>query len=101
MKYVNGIWKGLRAVERQYNLDHILKLRGPAGLFKQESRHSLCWGILKNCNTNLIQCPIDMLTFHRKGAGFNAADIFNGGMELKNIIINKFPNLKKFKMANR
>ena len=101
MMYVNGIFGGLRSAERKYGLNHVLKLRGPAGLFKQESKHKLCWGLLENCNQNLSKCPIDMLTFHRKGSGLNAADIFNGGIEIKNIILKKFPNLKKIKMANR
>lgn len=83
LNYVYGIWNGLRSVERQYNLGYILKLRGPAGLFKQESKHKLCWGLLENCNNFFSKCPIDIITFHRKGSGLNAEDIFNGGIEIK------------------
>ena len=101
LEYVNSVKSGIRAAERQYNLDFHLKLRGPAGIFKQESKHVLCFGLLESCNKNIRKCPIDIITFHRKGTGVNAAEIYEGGFDIKNKIQEMFSSLRKFEMANR
>jgi L-iduronidase len=65
--YVEGVKSGIKAAERQFSLENVIKLRGPAGLFKDSKNHKLCWKILEKCNENLEKCPIDLITFHRKG----------------------------------
>lgn len=100
MSYVNGIANGLKATERKYSLNKTLRLRGPAGLFKDEVHHPFCWKLLENCNSNLSKCPIDLITFHRKGNGNNAQEIVTGSEDLMEEIYKKFPNLKDFKFSN-
>lgn len=99
-EYVNGIKSGIKAAERQFSIKNVLKLRGPAGLFKDEKKHQLCWGILENCNKNVNTCPIDIITFHRKGSGNTAQEILNGSLDLIETFSAKFPNLHKLKYSN-
>jgi L-iduronidase len=75
-------------------------LRGPAGLFKDEEKHPLCWSTLENCNANPRKCPIDIITFHRKGNGNAAEEILNGSLDLLNEFAQKYPNLTGFKYSN-
>lgn len=77
-----------------------MKLRGPAGLFKDEKKHKLCWGVLESCNKNPEKCPIDIITFHRKGNGNDAAEILNGSLDLIQEFSQKFPNLTALKYSN-
>lgn len=98
--YVHGIRNGLKAVERQFSLNNVLKLRGPAGLFKDLKKHPLCWGVLENCNKNLSLCPIDVITFHRKGNGNDADEILNGSLDLLKRFSQKFPSLALLKYSN-
>ena len=73
--YIHGIKNGLKAAERQFSLKNILRLRGPAGLFKDKRKHQFCWNVLENCNKNISTCPIDVITYHRKGNGNDASEI--------------------------
>lgn len=98
--YINGIKSGIRAVERQFGMNNMIKLRGPAGLFKDEKKHQLCWGVMSKCNDDVEKCPIDIITFHRKGNGNNAAEILNGSLDLLETFNQKFPNLTSFKYSN-
>lgn len=99
LDYVHGIKEGLKAVNRQYS-DASLKLRGPAGLFKDKLKHPFCWKILETCNKNLTHCPIDIITFHRKGNGIEANEILEGGLDLVNKFSQEFPHLAEFKLSN-
>ena len=98
--YVRGIKDGIEAAERQFNLTDEIKLRGPAGLFKDEAKHQLCWGVLESCNEEPEECPIDVITYHRKGNGLVAEEILNGSLDLLETISQKFPNLTTFRISN-
>lgn len=99
-EYINGIKQGMKAAERQFSLKNNLMLRGPAGLFKDEKKHQICWKVLENCNENVDTCPIDIITFHRKGNGNNAKEILNGSLDLIETFSQRFPSLKNLKYAN-
>lgn len=77
-----------------------MKLRGPAGLFKDSDKHKFCWSVLENCNYNISSCPVDILTFHRKGDGNNANEIIESTLNLLKEIRTKFPKLSKIKFSN-
>lgn len=77
-----------------------LPLRGPAGLFKSQIKHPLCWSVLKFCNTYIESCPIDVLTYHRKGTGENATDVINNSENFLKILYEKYPQLHKLPIAN-
>lgn len=98
--YITGISEGIKAAERQFSLNQTLKLSGPAGLFKDEKKHPFCWGVLQKCNSNPDKCPIDVITFHRKGNGNDAEEILNGSIDLLKAFARKFPNLATFKYSN-
>lgn len=92
LSYANGIASGLRAGARRMNSAEKIPLRGPAGLFKSIEKHTMCYGLLTACNANVSACPIDVLTFHRKGRN-NASDILIESIELLEMIHKKYPNL--------
>lgn len=69
-------------------------------MFKDEKKHPFCWSILKSCNKNPLKCPIDIITFHRKGNGNDAAEILNGSLDLIKEFSQKFPNLTSMKYSN-
>lgn len=69
-------------------------------MFKDKTKHKLCWGILQNCNENPEKCPIDIITFHRKGDGNDAQEILNGSLDLLDEFSRDFPNLKSLKYSN-
>lgn len=75
------------------------QLRGPAGLFKSVDKHKLCWGILKKCNTDSNWCPLNTLTFHRKGQTSHS-EILNETISLLQLIYNDYPNLIHIPYAN-
>ncbi len=98
--YIDGVREALDDVGVKDNNFKFL-LYGPAGLFKNNKTHHLCWGIIEKCNSNLSLCPFDILSYHRKGMG-EAQDVINGSMDLLlNDIYVKFPNLKNMKISNR
>lgn len=90
----------MQAAERQFQLNNVVKLRGPAGLFKNEKNHKLCWGVLDSCNKNLDKCPIDIISFHRKGNGNGAEEILSESIDLVETFSQKFPNLTNMKYSN-
>lgn len=81
-------------------MDKKLKLQGPAGLFKDFNKHIFCWNVLENCNKNSTACPIDIITFHRKGNGNSANEIIESSLYLLKEFRVKFPNLSKMKFSN-
>jgi L-iduronidase len=97
---VHGIKEGLRAAERQFSLKKEIKLRGPAGLFKDKQHHQFCWTLLENCNKNISTCPIDIITFHRKGNGNGAEEIIEETASLLREFSEKIPNLSHLKYSN-
>lgn len=98
--YIHGIRKGLDDAGERDN-KYRFTLYGPAGLFKNNRTHHLCWGIIAKCNSNLTRCPFDILSYHRKGDG-KASDVIDASLDLLlNNIYVKFPELKKLKISNR
>lgn len=82
--------------------DLYFPLRGPAGLFKSKDKHPLCWTLLAYCNFYIKQCPIDILTYHRKGDGYiNNSLIIKNTSELLKNIFEEYPQLKKLDISNR
>lgn len=80
-----------------YNMS--LKLQGPAGLFKLFDKHELCWGMLYSCNANIHECPIDVITYHRKGIT-SADDILENTRKLIESISKMYPKLSHLPYAN-
>lgn len=82
-----------------------LPLRGPAGLFKTFEKHKLCYGLLAHCNEldNVKLCPIDIITFHRKGKGKgdnSSNDILSDTIKLLELFREMYPNLMHIPCAN-
>lgn len=75
------------------------ELRGPAGLFKSIDKHKLCWGILSKCNSDIDWCPLNVITFHRKGQK-SYSDILNDTISLIQLIHQNYPNLIHIPYAN-
>ncbi|EDW03800.1 GH11437 [Drosophila grimshawi] len=104
LEYVQAVRRGLskaggrRKSKRQQQLYRAL--RGPAGLFKSEERHPLCWQLLDVCNQELAKCPIDILTYHRKGLDGSATEILNGSLVLLSNIYQDYPQLQHLPVAN-
>lgn len=98
--YLFGLKKGFRLTQESIGTSRKFQLRGPAGLFKNEMNHPLCWGILNYCNENMYECPIDELSFHKKGNGTTANDISAGGRDLIIEFLTKFPRLAHLKYSN-
>lgn len=76
------------------------KIRGPAGLFKNRKVHKFCWSVLERCNRDPTTCPIDEITFHRKGKTGDAHEIVEGAVDLIDEIYMEFPKLKNFVYSN-
>lgn len=76
----------------------ILHLGGPAGLFKAQEKHPLCWGLLQHCS-NHTACSLDFISFHKKGNSSIAA-ILEKGLQLVHGISAMFPSLTGTAFAN-
>lgn len=98
LKYAKDVSLALKSFNREpYNLN--LKLQGPAGLFKKQDHHALCWGLLNYCNSNINECPIDVITYHRKGF-YSYKDILKNTELLIRDISRLYPNLFRLPYAN-
>ncbi|XP_020807014.1 alpha-L-iduronidase [Drosophila serrata] len=106
LDYVQAVRQGLSKAgnldtyEGKVQLPMYRALRGPAGLFKSSDTHPLCWKLLEQCNKKVVYCPIDILTFHRKGIDGTATEIVNGSLSLMAKIYEDYPNLKSMPVAN-
>lgn len=97
-EYAKGVSRALKLVASEpYNMT--LKLRGPAGLFKEFDKHELCWGMLHRCNANIDECPIDVITYHRKGVT-SADDILENTEKLIESFSKMYPKLSHLPYAN-
>lgn len=96
MAYANGCAEGLTAAFEGTGTR--ARLGGPAGLFREEN-HPLCWGLLESCSSERSHCPIQFISFHRKGDG-TAEGVLNGTLELLDLLHNKFSNLIEMPIAN-
>lgn len=56
--------------------------------------------MLEDCNKKPLNCPIDIITFHRKGDGNDAREILNGSLDLLKSFSQRFPNLTALKYSN-
>lgn len=96
---------GLEAASRRMKPVTKLPLRGPAGLFKSFEKHKLCYGLLAHCNElmlnsdNVKLCPIDIITFHRKGIN-SSNDILSDTIKLLELFRENYPNLMHMPYAN-
>lgn len=106
LDYVQAVRRGLSkagnvdAQDGKLQLPMYRSLRGPAGLFKDPNNHPLCWKLLELCSQRVVYCPIDVLTFHRKGVEGTATEIVNGSLSLMAKIYEEYPNLKQLPVAN-
>ncbi|XP_017857775.1 PREDICTED: alpha-L-iduronidase [Drosophila arizonae] len=101
LEYVQAVRRGLsKAGGRRKSKQLYRALRGPAGLFKSEQRHPLCWELLEVCNQQLAKCPIDILSYHRKGLDGSAQEILNGSLALLTKIYHDYPQLQHLPVAN-
>lgn len=102
--YVKAIHKGLQIISNEYGDNKSLPLRGPAGLFKNEKKHPLCWGLLDYCQKNknnlTSECPINILTYHRKGHGQNISKLIISTKRLYHQFYQKYPNLQYLPLSN-
>lgn len=94
-----GVRSGLDAAARKLRSATKIPLRGPAGLFKSADMHKKCWGLLDDCNANVSRCPIDVITFHRKGVN-SPDDILTETIDLLNKFHSSYPNLGEIPFAN-
>ncbi|XP_063926222.1 alpha-L-iduronidase isoform X1 [Zophobas morio] len=97
LEYVTGCAEGLKGA---FGGQNMAILGGPAGLFREEN-HPLCWGLLEACSNSseTFECPIQFLSFHRKGDG-TAQGVLNGTLELLDSLRSKFPSLVDIPIAN-
>ncbi|XP_063222250.1 alpha-L-iduronidase isoform X2 [Bacillus rossius redtenbacheri] len=93
LSYAGATWRGLRAASPR------LGLAGPAGLFKARARHPLCWGLLDLCAAQPRRCPLDLLSFHRKGGG-SEDSVLRGGVRLALRLRSAYPALALLPLAN-
>ncbi|KAH8276397.1 hypothetical protein KR018_000286 [Drosophila ironensis] len=106
LDYVQAVRRGLSKAgnlepqEGKHQLPTYRALRGPAGLFKTRQNHPLCWKLLEECNRKVRYCPIDIITFHRKGLEGTATEIVNGSLSLMAQIYEEYPNLTTLPVAN-
>lgn len=97
--HIQGIRNGVEEVKRKYE-DFSFKLRGPAGLFRKRENHEFCYGILDLCNASQqALCPIDILTFHRKGEE-KAKQILEEESELLAELRESYPFLESCPWSN-
>lgn len=102
LTYLNAVRAALLSISTSF------ELRGPAGLFhpnndSHHNHHPLCWGLLQYCNaaTNITTtCPIQTITYHRKGVDGTAASILRPTFELIATLRERFPRLMQHIDAN-
>ncbi|XP_067625119.1 alpha-L-iduronidase isoform X2 [Eurosta solidaginis] len=99
LKYVTALRKGLTTAGHRLNSSLHFTLRGPAGLFKLENKHPLCWALLQICNSKIDQCPIDVLTYHRKGQGL-ATDVLESSRQFLEKAYEKYANIRSIPISN-
>ncbi|CAG9806028.1 unnamed protein product [Chironomus riparius] len=98
--YIFGLNAAFNRLNSEHSSNKMLKLRGPAGLFKDIKKHKFCWIVLEICNQNISSCPVDILTFHRKGNGSSANEVIDSTLNLLQEISKKYPKLSKMKFSN-
>ncbi|XP_039951538.1 alpha-L-iduronidase isoform X2 [Bactrocera neohumeralis] len=99
IEYAMALRKGIKSAGHMSNKPLDLTLRGPAGLFKSKKNHPLCWSLIKNCNDQINDCPINVLTYHRKGQGLATEVLEASSKLLKNIYANYY-NINMLPVSN-
>lgn len=90
----------LKVFKEQITNGKGFKLGGPAGLFKDPSKHTLCWGLLSYCNKiGRRNCPIQYITFHKKGDG-TTEEVLNKTLQLVNLFKTNYSNMSSMSIAN-
>uniref|UniRef100_A0A3F2YYY0 Uncharacterized protein n=1 Tax=Anopheles gambiae TaxID=7165 RepID=A0A3F2YYY0_ANOGA len=110
LSYVFAVRKGLDVMSQRFSALNLgndpmkrvkFPLYGPAGLFKSAQHHPFCWSVLEVCNsTTPHSCPFETITFHRKGSGRWASEVLDGGRQLLEDVLKRFPNVKRLSFAN-
>ncbi|XP_011178361.1 alpha-L-iduronidase isoform X2 [Zeugodacus cucurbitae] len=99
INYAIALRKGIKAAGRISNKSLDLTLRGPAGLFKSKRKHPLCWALIQNCNKHMDHCPINVLTYHRKGQGL-ASEVLEASRKLLKKIYGNYANINMLPVSN-
>ncbi|XP_017469197.1 PREDICTED: alpha-L-iduronidase [Rhagoletis zephyria] len=99
LQYVMALRNGLTAGGRRKVNSLHFKLRGPAGLFKSNGEHPLCWSLIQTCNLQMSHCPIEVLTYHRKGQGF-AKEVIESSSQLLKNVYEKYTNFRSIPVSN-
>uniref|UniRef100_A0A182FUI6 Glycosyl hydrolases family 39 N-terminal catalytic domain-containing protein n=1 Tax=Anopheles albimanus TaxID=7167 RepID=A0A182FUI6_ANOAL len=103
LEYILAIRAGLDHVRNltespRQSASTLFQLQGPAGLFKSEIHHPLCWAAAKLCNGG--DCPFETFTFHRKGTGRWASEVLTATQQLMEDLFTRFPNVRRLGFAN-
>ncbi|ETN62423.1 alpha-l-iduronidase [Anopheles darlingi] len=103
LEYILAIRAGLDHVRNlpetpRESASTLFQLQGPAGLFKSETNHPLCWAAVKLCNGG--DCPFETITFHRKGSGRWASEVLSSTQQLLEDLFTRFPNVRRLGFAN-
>lgn len=101
LEYIDACSSSLRNTFASRNkLNYLPRFGGPAGLFKSVDKHPLCWGLLEMCNRlNQNECPLQYISFHKKGNG-GVEMILNETIELLNNIHYNYSNIRNIPVAN-
>lgn len=94
--YVSGCKQGLKNAFELTNFTY--KFGGPAGFFRDQN-HPLCWSLLKECSNSESDCPVNFISFHKKGNG-SAQEVLNGSDELLDKMHRMYPTLQRIPVAN-
>ncbi|XP_066905654.1 alpha-L-iduronidase isoform X4 [Halyomorpha halys] len=91
--YVTGCAEGINSVLPE------VEFGGPAGLFKNQSSHPLCWGFLNYCNNDPKRCNLKYISLHKKGNG-SSSEILNEMNSFHLQMKEEFPNLAMLPLIN-
>lgn len=116
LEYFQYAWGCSKGIDRAFRTSHSTKssvskekskLGGPAGLFRDKSLHPLCWSLLEACNNTgslnedeeAAQCPVQFISFHKKGNG-TMQSLLDGTLQLLDLIYDQYPGLRDLPIVN-
>ncbi|XP_058059524.1 alpha-L-iduronidase [Anopheles bellator] len=98
LMYIQSIRAGLDEARLMLATSAPFSLNGPAGLFKEQKHHLLCWAALELCATR--KCPFDTITFHRKASGRWASEVLSSSRQLLDDLFARYPTVRGMAFAN-